>query len=108
MYLRTLVHVGLVSLIHAAFSAAQHKSYRRIVRVEVQTDMSVASVPTNLPLDIVIQALISCFVVLTALVADSGHFKAIRTLDDHNRKPQCTFDNLPSLYVFSHRGRMLR
>ena len=122
MFWKTLTYLGLVSLLHAAFSAAQHKSYRRLVRQEVQvsdvtstinSDDSIivnffTTTATNLPLDIVLQTIISALVVLASLVARSGEFKEIRTLDDLNRKPSTLWENQPSLYVFNHRGRLLQ
>lgn len=112
MLLKTLTYLGVISLLHAAFSAAQHKSYRRIIREEVFTEDANKSgydfFASSLPTDIILQAIISMFVVLCCLIARSGTFREIQTLDDLNRKPTDMFENQPSFYVFNHRGRILR
>lgn len=92
-----LITIGLISLVHAAFSAAQHRSYLRLVEEEF----------TNLPLDIVIQALVSLFVTMIGIVNVCGEFKEIKALDDLKGKSLDVIYNRPSFYVFNHRGRFL-
>lgn len=114
--------VGVVSFLHAAFSAAQLGSYRRVVTPEASESFAIGAtsaplvsatsnagvaVLSRLPIDIVVQALASMLLILVSIVATSGTLLEIRTLDEFNRKPRSTFDNLPSFYRFSHRGRIL-
>ncbi|KAH9399753.1 Membrane magnesium transporter 1 [Tyrophagus putrescentiae] len=110
MLVKALTYLGIVSLLHAAFSAAQHKSYRRIVHEE-EEEGAISGYDffaTSLPADIIAQAVISMLVVLSCLIARAGSFREIQTLDDLNRKPTDMFENQPSFYVFNHRGRILR
>lgn len=95
---RWLVVVGLLSLFHAACSAAQHRSFLRLVGHEFNG---------LLPLDIVIQTLVSLLVTMAGIVAQKGEFKEIRALDDSKFKTIETIANRPSFYIFNHRGRLL-
>lgn len=60
--------VSLASLIHCAYSAAQHRSYLRLTEQEF----------TQLPLDIVIQTFISLVVLIFATTFLAGEFQTIR------------------------------
>jgi len=95
---KILVIVGLVSLVHSAISAAQHRSYLRLV----EQDFS-----GLLPLDILLQAVVSLMVTMVGVVNSSGTFKEIRALDDSKYKSMETIVNRPSFYTFNHRGRLL-
>lgn len=94
----TLVVVGLLSLLHAAFSAAQHRSFLRLM----EQDFS-----GLLPLDIVLQTLLSLLVTMVGVVAQNGDFREIRALDDSKYKSIETINNRQSFYIFNHRGRLL-
>lgn len=122
MFWKLCRYVGVVSFLHAAFSAAQLGSYRRVITPEASESVSMwASSPSlgstmsntggavlsHLPLDIVVQTLASMLLILVSIVATSGTFLEIQTLNEFNRKPRSTYDNLPSFYRFSHRGRIL-
>lgn len=98
MMSRTLVIIGLLSLTHAAFSAAQHRSYLRLV----EQDFS-----GFLPADILIQTVLSLVITMIGVVYSSGSFKEIRALDDSKYKSIETIVNRPSFYTFNHRGRLL-
>ncbi|KAJ8795251.1 hypothetical protein J1605_002875 [Eschrichtius robustus] len=74
-----LVGIGLFALAHAAFSAAQHRSYMRLTEKEDE----------SLPIDV------SFYKGLSKIDA----FFLLRTFD--------TLRNHPSFYVFNHRGRVL-
>ncbi|RWS31053.1 membrane magnesium transporter 1-like isoform X2 [Leptotrombidium deliense] len=95
---RFCVCVGIISLLHCTFSAAQHRSYLRLVEQEFSG---------VLPLDILLQALASLLLTLVAIVNVCGNFKEIRALDDLKHKSIATIANRPSFYCFNHRGRLL-
>ncbi|XP_029786698.1 membrane magnesium transporter 1 isoform X1 [Suricata suricatta] len=60
-----LVGVGLFALAHAAFSAAQHRSYMRLTEKEDE----------SLPIDIVLQTLLAFAVTCYGIVHIAGEFK---------------------------------
>ncbi|XP_011636305.1 membrane magnesium transporter 1 [Pogonomyrmex barbatus] len=98
----TVVHkfitfVGFMSILHAAYSAAQHRSYLRITEQEF----------TTLPIDILIQGIASLFIVMYGVMYIAGDFKEIRAVVDLENKSWETLRNLPSFQVFNHRGRSL-
>ncbi|XP_059500370.1 ER membrane protein complex subunit 5 [Stegostoma tigrinum] len=60
-----LVGIGLFALAHAAFSAAQHRSYMRLTEKENET----------LPADIVLQTLLAFLLTCYGIVHVAGEFK---------------------------------
>ncbi|XP_031825349.1 ER membrane protein complex subunit 5 [Nomia melanderi] len=92
-----ITFLGLVSTLHAAYSAAQHRSYLRITEQEF----------TTLPIDILIQGIVSLFMVMYGVMYIAGDFKEIRAVVDLENKSWETLRNLPSFQVFNHRGRYL-
>lgn len=88
--------VGFLSLFHAAFSAAQHRSFLRLNEEEF----------TGLPTDIVIQAIISLFIVTAMTVSLVGEFKEIRATVEMQKLTWENSYNNPSFYTFSHRGKV--
>ncbi|XP_063457847.1 ER membrane protein complex subunit 5 isoform X2 [Pan paniscus] len=60
-----LVGIGLFALAHAAFSAAQHRSYMRLTEKEDE----------SLPIDIVLQTLLAFAVTCYGIVHIAGEFK---------------------------------
>ncbi|XP_026490536.1 ER membrane protein complex subunit 5 [Vanessa tameamea] len=94
---KIIVIVGFISLFHSAFSAAQHRSYLRISSQEF----------TTLPLDIIIQAVSSLFAVMWGVLNVSGKLREIPAAAELNTVKWETQRNLPSFYIFNHRGRAL-
>ncbi|XP_045458846.1 ER membrane protein complex subunit 5 [Melitaea cinxia] len=94
---KIIVIVGFISLFHSAFSAAQHRTYLRITSQEF----------TTLPLDIVIQAVVSLFAVMWGVLNVSGKLREIPAAAELNAVKWETQRNLPSFYIFNHRGRAL-
>ncbi|XP_039433236.1 ER membrane protein complex subunit 5 [Culex pipiens pallens] len=89
--------VGFVSLLHAAYSAAQHRAYLRITDQEF----------SNLPVDIIFQAILSLFLIIYNILQVVGDFKEIRATVDLQAKSWETLGNIPSFYTFNHRGKAL-
>lgn len=94
---KLIITVGFMSLLHAAYSAAQHRSYLRITEQQF----------TSLPFDIILQGIVSLFLTMYGVMAVAGDFKEIRATVDLEEKSWETLRNLPSFYVFNHRGRAL-
>lgn len=92
-----LVGVGLFALAHAAFSAAQHRSYMRLTEKEDE----------SLPVDIVLQILLAFAVTCYGIVHIAGEFKDMDATSELKNKTFDTLRNHPSFYVFNHRGRVL-
>uniref|UniRef100_A0A1B6K5K4 Membrane magnesium transporter n=1 Tax=Homalodisca liturata TaxID=320908 RepID=A0A1B6K5K4_9HEMI len=94
---KLIISIGFFSLLHAAYSAAQHRSYLRITEQQF----------TSLPFDIILQGIISLFATMYGVMAVAGDFKEIRATVDLEAKSWETLRNLPSFYVFNHRGKAL-
>ncbi|XP_073676886.1 ER membrane protein complex subunit 5 [Garra rufa] len=92
-----VVGVGLFALAHAAFSAAQHRSYMRLTEKENET----------LPIDIMLQTLLSFVITCYGIVHISGEFKDMDASSELKNKTFDTLRNHPSFYLFNHRGRVL-
>lgn len=88
---------GLLSLIHAAYSAAQHRSYLRLIEQGFH----------YLPVDIVVQAVLSLLVTVWGVTVIAGDFKEIRATTELENKSFEVIGNRPSFYTFSHRGKVL-
>lgn len=58
-------------------------------------------------LQILIQGIISLFMVMYGVMYIAGDFKEIRAVVDLENKSWETLRNLPSFQIFSHRGRSL-
>ncbi|XP_018563242.1 membrane magnesium transporter 1 [Anoplophora glabripennis] len=91
---RSILTIGFLSLFHAAYSAAQHRSYLRLNELDF----------AYLPHDITIQALISLFIIMYGVLHVAGDFKEIKASAELEDKSWETFRNIPSFYTFSHRG----
>uniref|UniRef100_A0A8C5P096 Uncharacterized protein n=1 Tax=Jaculus jaculus TaxID=51337 RepID=A0A8C5P096_JACJA len=74
-----LVGVGLFALAHAAFSAAQHRSYMQSTEKENES----------------------------LIVHIAGGFKDMDATSELKNKTSDTLRNHPSFYVFNHHGRVL-
>ncbi|XP_036328443.1 membrane magnesium transporter 1-like [Rhagoletis pomonella] len=94
---RIVLVTGLISLLHAAFSAAHHRTYMRLTEQDW----------TQLPVDIVVQTVVSLLVVVYNVIQVVGNFKEIRATVDMQEKSWDTLGNLPSFYTFNHRGMAL-
>ncbi|VVD05610.1 ER membrane protein complex subunit 5 [Leptidea sinapis] len=92
-FYKIILTVGFISLFHSAFSAAQHRSYLRITSQEF----------TTLPLDIVIQAVGSLFLLMWGVLNVAGNLREIQAAAELNNKTWETQKNIPSFYIFNHR-----
>uniref|UniRef100_A0A1I8ABF2 Membrane magnesium transporter n=1 Tax=Steinernema glaseri TaxID=37863 RepID=A0A1I8ABF2_9BILA len=88
---------SLLSLLHCAYSAAQHRFYLRLIEEPF----------TRLPVDIVLQTLISLVVLVYSASFVAGEFRPIRGDHLSSKKSWDTVGNCPSFYSFEHRGKTL-
>ena len=65
---KLFVIVGLIALAHAAYSAAQHRSYLRLTEQEF----------TTLPIDILVQCLAGLTITCYGIVRVVGKFREIK------------------------------
>ncbi|CAN7995316.1 unnamed protein product [Ixodes hexagonus] len=94
---KMMVTLGVVGLVHAAISAAQHRSYLRLTEQDF----------TILPLDIIFQSVVCLLVTMYGVICVAGDFKEVRATVELENKSFETFGNRPSFYTFCHRGRAL-
>lgn len=89
--------VGILSLFHAGYSAAQHRTYMRVTEQEF----------ISLPTDISVQGLLSLLLAMYGILHIAGEFKEIRANVQLENKSWETVGNRPTFYTFAHRGRAL-
>ncbi|XP_060082683.1 ER membrane protein complex subunit 5-like [Ylistrum balloti] len=94
---KTCVVVGLLAMAHAAYSAAQHRSYLRLTEQEF----------TKLPIDIIIQCFVGLFLTCYGVVHISGNFREIRASSEQDSKTWDMVSNRQSFYCFNHRGKAM-
>ena len=91
------VSMGLLALAHAAYSAAQHRTYLRLTEQEF----------TVLPADILLQSLAALILTCYGLVRAVGVFRDIMASGDLEKKVWENMQNRASFYTFHHRGKAL-
>ncbi len=91
------VCLGLIALAHAAYSAAQHRSYLRLTEQEF----------TTLPTDILVQCLAGLVITCYGIVRVVGKFREIKAGSDLEKKTWETLSNRQSYSMFNHRGKIL-
>uniref|UniRef100_A0A8D8UV28 Membrane magnesium transporter n=1 Tax=Cacopsylla melanoneura TaxID=428564 RepID=A0A8D8UV28_9HEMI len=89
--------IGICFLVHTAVSAAQHRTYLRLTEQEF----------TSLSLDIVVQGILSLIACMYGIIYIAGDLKEIKATEELENKSWETLRNIPSYYIFSHRGRSL-
>ncbi|KRZ14711.1 Membrane magnesium transporter -like protein [Trichinella zimbabwensis] len=89
--------IALLLLIHCAYSGLSHRSFSKIVKLEI----------FKLPLDIVIECLLALFAVIFFSASVAGDFVPIRVYVQLNDKPFESFFNRPTFYSFNHRAKAL-
>ncbi|ESN93880.1 hypothetical protein HELRODRAFT_88075 [Helobdella robusta] len=94
---KIIVTVGMITLFHAAYSAAQHRSYLRMTEQEF----------TNLPMDILIQTLFALVLTCCGVCKVVGSFREIRAVADLENRTWDSMNSRTSFYVFNHRGKKL-
>ena len=94
---RALVTFGIISLIHAGYSAVQYKTYLKLTEEEFVT----------LPADVIIQVMFSLTLAVFGIVKVAGELKDIHAAAELAHRSWETFGNRPSFYNFNHRGKIM-
>ena len=92
---KTVLFVGLIGLMHAAYSAAE---WRAAARMSEGDPM--------LPLDIVLQTFLFLIVTMLGVINIAGEFKEIRATVELEHQSWENLRNRPSFYTWAHRGRV--
>lgn len=95
---KLVLTIGLIGLIHAAYSATQHRNYIRLTS---------ATTTVWLPLDILLQTVLSLILTCVALVPLVARFRPIRIASDWESRNWFNIGNRVSFYSFNHRGKHL-
>ncbi|KAE8743926.1 hypothetical protein FOCC_FOCC009389 [Frankliniella occidentalis] len=98
--IRQLNKIAFLSFYHQKFITGTNFSDRAYLRITEQEFV-------GLPIDILIQGIVSLFVTMYGILTLAGEFKEIRSTVDLESKTWETFRNCPSFYTFNHRGRAL-
>ncbi|XP_041378843.1 ER membrane protein complex subunit 5-like [Gigantopelta aegis] len=96
-YHNVCVTLGLIALAHAAYSAAQHRTYIRLTEQEF----------TRLPLDILLQCILGLLLTSYGVVHITGYFKEIKASAELENKSWEMLGNRQAFYTFNHRGKAL-
>lgn len=92
------VSIGLLALAHAAYSAAQHRTYLRLTEQEF----------TVLPADILLQTIAALVLTCYGLVRAVGVFRDIMAAGGElDKKVWENVANRQSFVTFNHRGKAL-
>eukprot|EP00112_Aurelia_sp_Birch-Aquarium-sp1_P012268 Seg258.3 transcript_id=Seg258.3/GoldUCD/mRNA.D3Y31 product="Membrane magnesium transporter 1-B" protein_id=Seg258.3/GoldUCD/D3Y31 len=97
LFSKSLVSFGILSLIHAGYSAVQFKTYLKLTEEEFVT----------LPVDIIVQVMFSLLISIFGIVRVAGELKDIHSAAELAHRSWETFGNRPSFYSFNHRGRIM-
>merc|ERR1712115_191637 len=92
---RGVLCLGLVGLLHAAYSAAEWRGHARLSEGE-----------PILPFDIVLQAVIFLVVTMIGVIHIAGDFKEIRATVELEQQSWDNLRNRPSFYTWGHRGKV--
>ncbi|XP_025079630.1 membrane magnesium transporter 1-like [Pomacea canaliculata] len=91
------VFLGLIALAHAAYSAAQHRTYLRLTEQEF----------TMLPHDILLQCILGLLLTCYGVVNVAGNFKEIRASAEQENKTWDMLGNRGGFNMFHHRGKAM-
>ncbi|CAJ0951509.1 unnamed protein product, partial [Mesorhabditis belari] len=94
---KSVTIAALFSLLHCAYSAAQHRFYLRLTEQPF----------THLPLDIVVQTLVSLVALIYGASRVAGTLEPIRADIQNRRRTWDEVGSCLSFSTFDHRSRML-
>jgi len=92
----TLV-VGLLLLIHSAYSAIQHRTFLKLSEQAYE----------SLPNDIGAESILAVVLCSVGVVLWKGKFKPIHKAAEMAKKTFDMVNSRPDFYIFNHRGRSL-
>jgi len=88
--------LGLLALLHAAYSAAQHRAYLRLTEQDF----------TTLPIDILVQTVLGLLLACYGIVRVVGQFREIRAVADTENRTWDAMNARSAFYNFNHRGNV--
>nr|XP_011447527.2 membrane magnesium transporter 1 [Crassostrea gigas] len=88
------VFFGLAAMLHAAYSATQHRTYLRLTEQEF----------TILPIDIIVQCFFGLIFTCYGVVHVAGSFREICASAELESKTWDMLGNRQAFYSFCHRG----
>jgi len=91
------VILGLLALAHAAYSAAQHRTYLRL------TEQDFGILPPDIFLQCIFGLLLTCYGVVNV----AGNFKEIKASAEQDNKNWEMLSNRQGFNIFNHRGKAL-
>eukprot|EP00795_Rhopilema_esculentum_P012003 gene12003-2586_t len=94
---KVLVTVGILSLVHAGYSAVQFKTYLKLKEEDF----------ASLPTDILVQVMLSLIFAVFGIVRVAGELRDIHAAAELASKSWETFGNRSSFYSFNHRGKIM-
>uniref|UniRef100_V5GK31 Putative conserved secreted protein n=1 Tax=Ixodes ricinus TaxID=34613 RepID=V5GK31_IXORI len=99
---KLMVTLGVVGLVHAAISAAQHRSYLRLTEQSLHYPSTGHHLPER--------DVSPCDHRTASICRTPGNFKEVPGPTGRNLENKSfeTFGNRPSFYTFCHRGRSVR
>ena len=92
---KSVLCLGLVGLLHAAYSAAEWRGAARMMEGDPM-----------LPLDIVLQTFVFLIVTMVGVIHIAGEFKEIRATVELEHQSWENLKNRPSFYTWAPRGRV--
>ncbi|XP_022657270.1 membrane magnesium transporter 1-like isoform X3 [Varroa jacobsoni] len=96
---KSVLWFSMLSLVHCGLSAAQHKSY---LRLSEQGSSFV-------PVDIIVQTLISLLTAMWATLGVAGEFREVRATAQLENKTFETAANCPNFYTFPrHKDKLVK
>ena len=93
-----LIATGLITLLHAGYSAMEFNSLR---------SENVLNEVTKLPLDISTQVLLGCFIALIGIILGTSSFDGIEIADELRKTPISSIQAQSSMRLTNHRGKYL-
>lgn len=102
-----ILTIGLIGLCHAAYSATQHRNYLRLTDADKALEQIATGSGTritSLPLDIVVQTLVSLLLCCVGLIGISTKFRPIKITSEWENKTWDNVGNRTSFWSFQHRG----
>jgi hypothetical protein len=103
---KLLLTIGILGLCHAAYSATQHRNYIRLTEHDLDENLKQRSI-SSLPIDILLQTLVSLFLSCIGIIRTSAKFKQIKITSEWESKTWDNIYNRTSFYTFNHRGKYL-
>ncbi len=94
-----LLLASICLMFHAAYSAAEWRSYARKSFSESESGQN------SMPLDIVLETVAGLLLAMFAVLKIGGPFKEIRASVELSQKNWENVRNRQSYYVYSHRGK---